>query len=102
MSAGSMQFSSRLSRPTAVAFGEQRDLEILGDAEVEPPFGWFDWYLKPHLNSPAFPERNLAWFESVAETVDFPIYALDDESAVRVRGDEVDVVSEGAWRLLNR
>jgi hypothetical protein len=32
--------------------------------------------------------------------LDFPVYALD-ESAVRVRGDEVDVVSGGQWLLLN-
>ena len=62
---------------------------------------WSDWYLKPHLDSPSFPKRTDAWFDRVAETVDFPVYALDDESAVRVRDDEVDVVSDGVSRLLN-
>jgi dipeptidase E len=100
MSAGSMQFSRPLSRQTGIAFGEQEDLEILGHAEPESPFGWFDWYLKPHLGSPDFPDRTPAWFEDVAQRVDFPVYALDDESAVRVRGNEVDVVSEGEWLLL--
>jgi dipeptidase E len=33
--------------------------------------------------------------------VSFPIYAIDDQSAVRVRDGEVDVVSEGLWRIVN-
>jgi hypothetical protein len=42
-----------------------------------------------------------AWFERASAKLDFPVYALDDESAVRVRGDEADVVSGGRWLLLN-
>jgi dipeptidase E len=101
MSAGSMIFSRNLSQKTGEAFGEHEDLSILGDTPARSPFGLFDWYLKPHLNSPDFPGRNQAWFEEAAAKLDFPVYALDDDSAVRVRGGETDVVSAGAWRLLN-
>jgi dipeptidase E len=101
VSAGSMIFSRRLSEKTGEAFGEHEDLRILGDARARSPFGLFDWYLKPHLNSPYFPDRTSAWFEEAAAKLDFPVYALDDDSAVRVRGSETDVVSEGAWLLLN-
>jgi dipeptidase E len=41
------------------------------------------------------------WFEQAAAKLDFPIYALDDDSAVRVIDGKVDVVSAGEWRLLN-
>jgi hypothetical protein len=61
----------------------------------------FDWYLMPHLNSPGLPFGTLRWFERAAAQLDFPVYALDDNSAVRVRGDRVDVVSGGRWQLLN-
>jgi hypothetical protein len=61
----------------------------------------FDWYLKPHLNSRSFPNRTPAWFEKAAAKLDCPVYAIDDDSAVRVRGDEIDVVSDGQWLLLN-
>ena len=101
VSAGSMIFSRNLSERTGVAFREQDDLRILGETRARSPFGLFDWYLKPHLNSPSFPGRTLAWFEKAAAKVDFPVYALDDDSAVRVRGDGIDVVSSGQWRLLN-
>jgi dipeptidase E len=101
VSAGSMIFSRHLSQKTGEAFGEREDLRILGEVRARSPFGLFDWYLKPHLNSPYFPERTLTWFEEAAAKLDFPVYALDDDSAVRVRGGETDVVSGGVWRLLN-
>jgi dipeptidase E len=101
VSAGSMIFSRCLSEKTAKAFGELEDLRILGGTQARPAFGVFDWYLKPHLNSPYFPDRTMEWFEHAAAKLDCPVYAIDDESAVRVRGGDVDVVSSGAWRLLN-
>jgi dipeptidase E len=101
VSAGSMIFSRNLSERTGAAFGEQDDLRILGGTPVRPPAGLFDWYLKPHLNSASFPNRNRAWFERAAAKLDFPVYAIDDDSAVRVRGAETDVVSAGQWLLLN-
>jgi dipeptidase E len=101
VSAGSMIFSRNLSERTGEAFGEQDDLRILGETAARSPFGLFDWYLKPHLNSPDFPDRTPAWFAKAAAKVDCPVYAIDDDSAVRVRGDAIDVVSDGQWRLLN-
>jgi len=101
VSAGSMIFSRNLSERTGEAFGEQGDLQILGETRPRSPIGLFDWYLKPHMNSAGFPNRTPAWFEKAAAKLDFPVYALDDGSAVRVRGAEVDVVSAGEWRLLN-
>lgn len=103
VSAGSMIFSRNLSARTGEAFGEQDDLRILEDpqAQARPPVGLFDWYLKPHLNSRDFPGRTPAWFKKAAARLDCPVYAIDDNSAVRVRGDQADVVSEGDWLLLN-
>lgn len=101
VSAGSMIFSRNLSQQTGEAFAEHDDLRILGDARARSPFGLFDWYLKPHLNSSSFPDRTPEWFEQAAAKLNFPIYALDDDSAVRVRDHEIDIVSAGEWRLLN-
>ena len=101
VSAGSMIFSRNLSERTGEAFDEQGDLQILGEAPPRSPLGMFDWYLKPHMNSASFPNRTPSWFEKAAAKLDCPVYALDDDSAVRVRGGAVDVVSDGEWRLLN-
>ena len=101
VSAGSMIFSRNLSERTGEAFGEQDDLQILGETPARSPLGLFDWYLKPHMNSRSFPNRTPKWYEKAAAHLDFPVYAIDDDSAVRVRGDETDVVSAGEWLLLN-
>ena len=47
------------------------------------------------------PERSPEWYERAAAKLAFPVYALDDDSAVRVRSGVTDVVSAGAWRLLS-
>jgi dipeptidase E len=57
-----------------------QDLHVLGATTLEPALGLFDWYLKPHLYSPDFPERGDDW-------------------ADRINGGEIDVVSEGRWRF---
>ena len=83
----------------ATVIGDVADLHLLGATTVESPFGLFDWYLKPHLYSPGFPERDDAWADDIAGRADFPIYFIDDDTAVRVVDGVVDVVSEGRWRL---
>ncbi|MFF2525361.1 Type 1 glutamine amidotransferase-like domain-containing protein [Streptomyces liangshanensis] len=98
-SAGSMIFSRNLTGHSADVIGDAADLHVLGATEVEPPFGLFDWYLKPHLYSPDFPERDDAWADRIVARADFPVYFLDDDTAVRVRNGTVDVVSEGRWRF---
>ena len=99
VSAGAMIFSRNLTERSAEVIGDIADLHVLGASVLEPPFGLFDWYLKPHLFSPDFPQRDLAWAEDIAARADFPMYFIDDQTAIRVRGDEIDVVSEGRWRF---
>lgn len=53
----------------------------------------------PHLDHPDLPENTMADAERWAATMDVPCYALDDESAVKVVDGEVEVISEGHWRL---
>ncbi|HET9168719.1 MAG TPA: Type 1 glutamine amidotransferase-like domain-containing protein [Actinospica sp.] len=98
VSAGSMIFSSRLDERSADVIGDVADLHLLGATTIRPPLGLFDWYLKPHLYSPDFPERDDAWAEAIAAAADFPIYFIDDQTAIRVDGAEIEVVSEGTWR----
>lgn len=99
VSGGSMIFSRNLTEHSADIIGDAADLHLLGATTLEPPFGLFDWYLKPHLYSPEFPERDDAWADRIVEQADFPIYFIDDETAVRVTDDKVDVVAEGRWRF---
>jgi dipeptidase E len=99
VSAGSMIFSRNFTAQSADIIGDTADLHVFGATTVEPPFGLFDWYLKPHLYSPDFPERDDAWADRIVGRANFPIYFIDDETAVRVNDDKVDVVTEGRWRF---
>jgi dipeptidase E len=101
VSAGSMIFSRRLGARTAELIGELDDLALLGPRPAASPLGLFDWYLKPHLNSADFVQRDEAWARRIGAAVDFPLYVLDDDCAVRVRGEETDVVGGGQWRFFS-
>jgi dipeptidase E len=97
-----MIFSRRFDERAADLLGDLADLHLLGEERIKPACPLFDWYVKPHLDSPSFPNRDEAWADRLAASVDFPLYLLDDDSAIRVRGDKVDVVSTGRWRLVGR
>ena len=99
VSAGSMIFSRNLDERSASIIGDAADLHVLGATTLDPPLGLFDWYLKPHLYSPDFPERDDAWADRIAAQANFPVYFIDDETAIRVDGDQTDILSEGRWRF---
>ncbi len=62
--------------------------------------GFVDFTMWVHLDNPnpIFADHTLANVERWAASVPVPTYAIDDQSAVQVRGDSVDVISEGSWR----
>lgn len=95
-SAGSQIFTKHLNREDAVVFDELDDFKR---GTSGSPFNWFDWYIKPHYLSTSMSERTVWWAEDRAKKVDYPVYFLDDQSAVMVDGDRIEVISEGKWKL---
>ena len=61
--------------------------------------GIVDFSIFPHLDHPDLPDNAMADAERWAATMSVPAYAIDDETAIKVVDDAVDVVSEGHWRL---
>lgn len=58
--------------------------------------------IRPHLNSkPHFPNVNAKTIGEMAKKLPETIYALDDESAVKVIDGKVEVVSEGKYLKFN-
>src|SRR5690606_2688255 len=68
----------------------------------EGMLGIVDFSIFPHTDYPTFPENTLAHAERCAEHIDGPAFAIDDQTAIRVVGDDVDVISEGHWRRLDQ
>jgi dipeptidase E len=62
--------------------------------------GLVDFTLFPHLDREDMPDATLANIEKWASGIPVPTYAIDDETAIRVIDGNVEVVSEGEWRLL--
>ncbi len=60
-----------------------------------------DFYVRPHLNTRFFPKAISSNFAKIAKEIKEPIYALDDNSAIKVDGDKVTVISEGKWEKFN-
>jgi dipeptidase E len=66
-----------------------------GDATL----GLVDFSIFPHLDHPLLPENTMADAERWAAGMSVPCYAIDDETAIKVTDGEVEVVSEGQWKL---
>lgn len=86
VSAGSMVLTPRIGE----LFVEWRPQD--GDRTL----GLVDFSIFPHVG--LFPTNTMEAAEEWAATLGNPAYALDEQSAVVVDGDRVEVVSEGEWR----
>ncbi len=53
----------------------------------------------PHVDHPEMPDNSMAHAQQWAATMPHPAYAIDDETAIKVAGGEIEVISEGHWRL---
>jgi len=71
-------------------------------ADSDRALGLVDFALFTHLDHERFPEYSLANLERLAATMPVPTYALDDQTAIKVTDGNVEVVSEGHWKLFNR
>lgn len=54
----------------------------------------------PHLDHPGWSTNTAEAARQWARNMSLPAYALDDQSAIVVDGDRVEVVSEGNWERL--
>jgi dipeptidase E len=63
--------------------------------------GFVDFTTWVHIGNPDpnFADHTLENVERWSHTVTVPTYALDDQSAIAVNGDELTVISEGHWQL---
>jgi dipeptidase E len=76
-----------------------------GFAHWKPPaggdkaLGLVDFSVFPHLDHENMPENSMAKAEKWSASVPVPGYAIDDQTAIKVTGGTVEVVSEGHWKL---
>lgn len=61
--------------------------------------GLVDFAMFPHLDHVMLPENTMAHAERWASGMSLPAYAMDDETAIKVVDGDVEVISEGKWKL---
>jgi dipeptidase E len=58
-----------------------------------------DFVVRPHLNSRIFPDKTGDGLQAIATELKLPLYAIDDNCAVKVADDQIEVVGGGEWKL---
>ena len=96
ISAGSLVTSPNLKGKEMQRLYEE---EIV-DGEKNEGLGFVDFLVVPHMNSPFFP-RTAELIDEVAKDVKIPLYAIDDQTAIKVDGEKIEVISEGKWKRFN-
>ena len=64
--------------------------------------GIVDFAMFPHLDHEDMPGNAMAHAERWAAGIGMLAYAMDDQTAIKVVADTVDVISEGHWKLFTR
>ena len=64
--------------------------------------GLVDFAIIPHLENKNHADASLANAEKWAARIPVQVYAIDDDTAIKVTDGNVEVISEGQWKLFNR
>ena len=64
--------------------------------------GLTDFAVIPHFNNPSFQDACGLNAEKWAAKIPAPVYAIDEETALKVVAGKVEVVSEGAWKFFSK
>ena len=67
------------------------------EGELEKPLGIANLNFLPHLNSEWFQNVRKDIISSLKPELSYPLYALDDNSALQITDGEIKVVSEGEY-----
>ena len=98
ISAGSMITTKNL------ALSQSRTLysEEIGQLQQDDEgLGFVDFHIRPHLHSPWFPKVRSEVVKPLADQLQEPVYAIDDNTAIQVINGEITLVSEGKWQLFD-
>lgn len=86
-SAGSVVMGKRpSSKEYLEVFGKEKDFDTTSYMEL------VNLAIRPHMNSSDNPKRREDVLRESSKGLDFPVYGLQDDSAIIVNGDELNVI----------
>lgn len=75
--------------------------EELSETESLDWLGLVDFYFLPHLNNAWFQKMREENITEVAKNISRKIYALDDDCAIAIDGDTLNIVGTGTYKIYN-
>jgi dipeptidase E len=96
ISAGSMVTSHNIGLSSSARLYS----EAVGPVTDDTGLGWFPYHFRPHLNSEWFTNVRIPLLEEQAKRLGEPIYALDDQCALKVVDGDIRPVGDGVWKLI--
>jgi dipeptidase E len=108
VSAGSMIMTHSLNinqeelAKTGIYYDDEYDEAAPLNAGSDKTLKLVDFAFRPHLNSKDFPAATLENMEKWAAKVEVPLYAIDNQTALKVVDGKVEVISEGEWKLFEK
>lgn len=97
ISAGSIVATPSLILSSA----EKEPLKEIGETIYDEGLGLVDFLIEPHINNKYFPELTFEYVKKQSRKIPQQIYALDDNSAIKVVNNKISVISEGKWKKFN-
>lgn len=97
LSAGSMVTGKDLALiQSQILYGEdwERKEDMAG-------LNFVDFYFFPHLNSPHFNLRKEDIIREAVKDIHGKVYAMDDNSALKIVDGKVEIISEGKYLIFN-
>jgi dipeptidase E len=92
-SAGSVVFCADLTQRLMSLEGSNEPAFMANGCTAVSPLDVVPWFLRPHTDFDT-------WDSAAAEAAGFPMFAIDDQTAITVSDSDVVVVSEGRWRFV--
>jgi dipeptidase E len=80
---------------------EKPTVQDIGEAIFDQGLSLVNFMIAPHINNSFFPEYTFENLEKQSKNYQYPIYGLDDNSAIKIDGNKVEVISEGEWKKFN-
>lgn len=97
ISAGSL-----IATPCIINANSEKQLAIdIGDTIYDDGLSLVNFMIAPHIKSSYFLDYTFEKLEQEAKDYKHPIYGLDNNSAIKIDGDKVEIISEGEWKKFN-
>lgn len=61
-----------------------------------------DFVIRPHLNHEAFPNITIDRMAQEAAKIAVSVYVIDDQTAIKVDDDKIEVISQGTWTVFEK